>query len=535
MRPAPRSVTSRSSRGAVLAAVAVLAAACSSGGSATTSSSGRTTGSTVTTTGPAPSPKRPAALQLRPLAASRSGRARIVDDRGRDVLLRGANLNALGDYYQGDPKLPPTKAPTDGDWDAMAAHGFSVVRLLVSWSELEPTRGAFDRAYVRRIEGAIDAAAARGIYTVVDFHQDAWGKFIASPNGETCAAGGVPAIGWDGAPKWATITDGTSTCRPEGYREGAAAVSTSFRNFYRNRDGIRDAYVMTVSRLAGVLAGNPAVAGIDLFNEPNQVFGAEESIQRYTELATALVTGIRSAEGGAKAAFPHLIFLEPLVLFPLPGTMPAEGFTKDRDIVFAPHNYAEVIIKVLTVEQTFDVSAQTASARSWPLWIGEYGVFDTDRADLAILRRFGEAEDAHLAGSAEWQWRQRCGDPHTVGRPGGHFTGRQYHLTVTTCPADTSKPNDAFLRVVGRPYPRAAPGELTKVSSDAATGALTVEGKAPDRQRMRPVDLVVWVPGQAKPTATVTGLSKPTTTKVTGGWYLVAHPTGGGPYRLTVA
>ena len=89
--------------------------------------------------------------ELGPLAVARDGRPRIVDDRGRDVLLRGANLNALGDYHQDDPDLPPTRPPSADDWDRMAANGFSVVRLVVSWSALEPERGELDRAYVDRI------------------------------------------------------------------------------------------------------------------------------------------------------------------------------------------------------------------------------------------------------------------------------------------------------------------------------------------------------------------------------------------------
>ena len=33
---------------------------------------------------------------------------RIVDTAGRDVLLRGANVNSLGEYWQGVPSIPAT-------------------------------------------------------------------------------------------------------------------------------------------------------------------------------------------------------------------------------------------------------------------------------------------------------------------------------------------------------------------------------------------------------------------------------------------
>lgn len=481
--------------------------------------------------------REPAApiAELGPLSVAREGRPRIVDDRGRDVLLRGANFNALGDYYQDDPDLSPTQPPSADDWDQMAANGFSVVRLIVSWSALEPERGELDQGYVDRIRAAVDGAAARGLYTVIDFHQDAYGKYIATPDGTACPPGAEAAIGWDGAPEWATLTDDESTCRPVGYREGAPAVQAAFRNFYENTGGIRDAFVTTVARVAGEFADEPAVAGYDLLNEPNMVLPADESSARYTELAGDLVRAIRAAEFDA-GGFPHLLFLEPLVLFPLPGTMPDEGFADDRDIVFAPHNYAESIgPAILTVEQTADIDAGTARDRGWALWVGEYGIFETGDDKLDVLRRFAAAQDADLSGGAVWQWRQHCGEPHTVGTPGNVADGRVVQLNFVDCPGDRDGgPNVPFLRIVGRAYPRAAPGELTELRSDPDTGALVVAGTtASDPDADPDTELVVWVPGTGVPVARVDGLSEPTVTPVDGGAYLTATPMGT-TYRLEV-
>lgn len=84
-------------------------------------------------------------VDLLPLQTS--GR-RIVDTTGRDVLLRGANVNSLGEYWQGVPAIAPTVPLTSADWDEMAAHGFSVVRLLITWSRVELTRGVIDQSYL---------------------------------------------------------------------------------------------------------------------------------------------------------------------------------------------------------------------------------------------------------------------------------------------------------------------------------------------------------------------------------------------------
>lgn len=509
---------------AALAAGVVIAGGCTvsdDGGDEATGARARDEGS-------------PAVVELAPLSVARTGRPRIVDAHGREVLLRGANLNSLGDYHQDDPDLPPTHPPTDADWEAMAANGFSVVRLVVSWSALEPERGTLDEGYVDRIRAAVDEAADRGIYTVVDFHQDAYSRFVATPDGMTCPSGTEPAIGWDGAPEWATLTDGESTCRPPGLREGAPAVQAAFRNFYANTDGIRDAFVATVARLAGELADEPAVAGYDLLNEPNVVLPPDESSARYTELVSDLVTAVRAAEVGA-GGFPHLLFLEPMVLFPLPGTLPAEGFTDDRDIVFAPHNYAESIgPRILTVEQTADIDAATATERGWPLWIGEFGVFDTTPAKLDVLRRFAVTQDMSFAGGAAWQWRQHCGEPHSVTHPGNVVDGRIVQLNVVDCPGDRDGgPNEDFLAVIGRSYPRAAPGQLTELRSDPTSGALTVAGTATGDDRDG--ELVVWVRGGVRPhSVTADGVTVPDITPVEGGAYVTARPTAG-EYRLEIA
>ena len=127
----------------------------------------------VPATGAAPASGPPLSA-LRVVRAD-GGPTRIVDAQGRQVLLRGVNLNSLGDYWQANRRYPTVVPATDADWDRIAAQGFDVVRLLVSWSRLEPRRGVFDRAYLARVRAAVAAAKARGVYTVIDMHQDAWG------------------------------------------------------------------------------------------------------------------------------------------------------------------------------------------------------------------------------------------------------------------------------------------------------------------------------------------------------------------------
>ena len=59
---------------------------------------------------------------------------------------------------------------TDADFESMAAQGFNAVRLLVSWSRLEPTRGKVDAAYLREIRTTVRQAAEQlgGIDCIVN-------------------------------------------------------------------------------------------------------------------------------------------------------------------------------------------------------------------------------------------------------------------------------------------------------------------------------------------------------------------------------
>ncbi len=438
--------------------------------------------------------------RLVPLHAVNGDRPAIVDARGRQVTLRGQNVNSLGDYYQADPKLPPVLPVTAKDWARMQSHGFNVVRLLVSWSRLEPKRGTINRAYLRRIHRAIDAARARGIYTVIDLHQDAWGKYIASPPDVVCPAGKEPAIGWDGAPKWATITDGAETCRG-GSREDSAAVQAAFDNFYADRDGIQTALVNTWGRVAREFAGDPAVAGYDLFNEPNPGTLADAT-ERLATYYSSAIDAIRGAERARKAR-PAMIFFETTVY----GVAVEPGFTTDTNLVFEGHNYGEA------TEGIFDYFQSRADAYGTPLWIGEYGWFSEPNVTKANLGRFSAKADALLsAGEAWWQWRQACGDPHSLNNPERIPDPVLVHFQRNRCPGDQNLGIVPQWACTWRPYPRATPGRLTERRADCA-GNLTFRGTTD-----RVGTFEVWYPGRARPTVTGTNVSAITRTRVRGGW-----------------
>jgi len=475
-------------------------------------------------------------VELRPLT-TRDGR--IVDDLGRDVLLRGANVNSLGEYWQGVDGLPATLPVGDADWDAMAAHGFSAVRLLITWSRVEPERDRIDAAYLDEVDAQVTAAAARGIYTVLDMHQDAYSAFISTEDPAGCPPGTEPAKGWDGAPRWATLTDGLSTCLEGDDRNSSPAVTRAWNNFYEDRDGIRTRFAAAWAAVAARFAGRAEVAGFDLLNEPETSAPAAELTPRYEAFLRQTATAIRDAQ--ADAPFRHLLLVEPA----LPAghldhglVIPnAERIGLGTDgVVSAPHNYAESIDAGglgLTIETMMETMVGLGSARGVPTWIGEYGFWDTEPATLEKVARYAETEDRYLLGGAWWGWRQSCGDPHSVRWEDGEVVapdGAQVHLNTLDCPANTDAgPTDAFLRVLGRGYPRAVPGEPTALVSDPETGRLEVEATASADDVGE--QLLVWTPTEAAGhEVRVEGLRDLTEHPVPGGRLLTATVAAAGPY-----
>ena len=426
------------------------------------------------------------------------------------MLLRGVNLNSLGDYWQANRRYPTVVPATEVDWNRIAAQGFDVVRLLVSWSRLEPRRGVFDRAYLARVRAAVAAAKARGVYTVIDMHQDAWGKYIATPRDVTCPEGTQPAKGWDGAPRWATLTAGFDTCTPGG-REASPAAQEAWRAFYANDRGIRDELVRAWGTIARAFRTEPAVAGYDLLNEPNH--GTDDAWR--TGLATYYGEAIAAIRGAERrpGSIDHAILIEPTIYGQDPFPIRLAGGSFDDNLIFAPHNYGDSITSI-PVEGLFDYFRSISTKADTPLWIGEYGWFDESAKNTAALGRYAAKEDAIVAaGSAWWQWRQACGDPHSIGYDGARPSD-QVHFQRNGCPGDVNGGVVSDWACASRAYPQRAPGWITALASDCTARTMSVSGTTTDRGL-----LVLWYPGGDRPV-------------VTGGRARVARVRGG--YRVTV-
>lgn len=466
------------------------------------------------------------------LHASRGAHPDIYDSADRQVILRAVNYNALGDYYQDDPNVPTVFPASAQDMAEMASLGLNGIRLVLSWSALEPRRGHFSTGYINRIRTQIERARAHGLYVVLDMHQDAWGKRIATRGtGDICIPPLEPAIGWDGAPAWATFTDGLTTCRLA-KREFSPAVLQAFNNFWFNRDGIQTQFINAWQHLVRAFAGYRNVAGYDLFNEPNPGYlFLVGNITLQANFYRRLIAAIRTTEQTTPGALEHIVFFEPSIEWSFLGNTltPLPGFSADTNLVFAPHSYCGSIAITPKVSTCFSDAARHAAAYGVTFWTGEWGWYGDPRSFAAKIRSFARQADAHLVGGAMWQFKQACGDPHSIQTPGGKPPVQLIALRKTGCPGNVDlgwvQPT---ARIMSRPYPRAAPGRLTGITSDPQAATLTVTGKTD-----RPGLADIWVPQHGHTPAVGGDNINSVKIETTAGGYRI-HASVHGRYRITV-
>ena len=404
--------------------------------------------------------------------------AGIYDQSGRYIILRGVNYNVLGDYWQANPTVATQKQYEENDLKLMAGYGINCIRLLFSWSKLEPVRGQYNQQYIQEIKNVIEAAAEYNIYVLLDMHQDAYSKYIATPQSEVCEK---PNKGWDGAPEWATITDGFSTCTTDGSRESAPAVVHAWQNLWDNKNGIQDACIKAWIALVKQTANYPNVVCYDLINEQSLGYEAINiQADKLGKFYSKLTKQIREAENNSNG-FNHIVFFEMSVTWngqPIP-FIPFPDFTDDKNIIFAPHTYFEAISNQLTIEQGFDLIKTLSKIYNTNMFVGEYGFFGNPSEDVIKLKRIAKKEDEYFSGSTWWQWSQAPGDPHGISWDGTQYGNTSMHLIELDKNGNfTGNINEIYLNVLGRTRPNSICGKPIQLISNPDDGKMILQAKA---------------------------------------------------------
>ncbi len=186
----------------------------------------------------------------------------ITDDDGRALILHGLNVdgNAKGD---GLPSITREEV-----LQLSGEYGFNHARYLIFWSQTEPEQGVYDEAYLDEVQTRLDWLEEAGMKVVIDMHQDCWGDTIYQ-----LADGSDEPSGANGAPMWATVTDGEPHTQPPGMWSLCYVsddVTRAFDNFWdhEGHPELQDGYAAMWAHVVQRFSDHPAVIGYDIMNEP---------------------------------------------------------------------------------------------------------------------------------------------------------------------------------------------------------------------------------------------------------------------------
>jgi len=422
-------------------------------------------------------------------AAGPSSLPQLLDARGREVLLRGVNVDGIVDYFRNDLSLsypsgptaysagacPPDDTSVEGvrmcefDLPQMRPLGYNVVRLNLSWSLLEPQPGVIDATYVDRIAQVVGWARGQGVYVVLDMHQDAWSKYVFTPPGQTCPppTGGIR--GYDGAPQWASA-HATPACAIHGTRELDPAVQEDFQRLWSDLAGpdgvgLQEHYANVMLALAHRFVDDPTVAGYEIMNEPSPGYVAPD-VSDATELFPFYAKAINTVVHGV-TNFRQLFFVEPDVARDVSDQRtvfaPWSTYSSYQNVVYAPHVYSGVFTidalinapnpTLFPPSQGYANAVADAKALGLPLWVGEFGCGPSD--DNTLLEQYYAQQDVAGLGGALWLWKENANDA---------FPTQFWGVYGPPFGQGTLQPNR--VRITSRAYPETLAGSLLSMSYD---------------------------------------------------------------------
>ena len=120
----------------------------------------------------------------------------FVDEEGRTRIFNGMNIDdKLVNCTEFRYKLD------DEFFKKYRANGLDIIRLAITWQNLEPEPEKYNESYLKSIDEIFALAEKYGVYILLDMHQDLYSQ----NDGESVG---------DGAPSWAAVTDGAKPRMP---------------------------------------------------------------------------------------------------------------------------------------------------------------------------------------------------------------------------------------------------------------------------------------------------------------------------------
>eukprot|EP01065_Artemidia_motanka_P017140 TRINITY_DN206_c0_g2_i1.p2 TRINITY_DN206_c0_g2~~TRINITY_DN206_c0_g2_i1.p2 ORF type:complete len:521 (+),score=188.76 TRINITY_DN206_c0_g2_i1:65-1627(+) len=438
----------------------------------------------------------------------------IVDGQGRSRIFHGVNaVEKLPPFIVDYENCNRDQSLCPEDMDKLAGWGMNVIRLGVLWRGVVPEhRGGVNQTYLAQVRKVVDALEAKGIYTIIDMHQD-----VLHPR--TCG---------EGMPDWAyflamdsvghnynssfnkfphplpfKIEDDPATGLPN----LTQCQSHSFAEYYLSfesmavwkalytRPEVWEALGEHYAAVAGALADSSGVIGYELLNEP-WVTSTNRSLLSLSDKASLLGLYKACAKAIRSKDTQHIIMFEPLVLisyeeivgvttdFPEYGIEGKEF--ADREI-FAYHSYCSnnaqgtpspMWLCKLIVDSAWKGVTRNLAHLKLGGFLTEFGAAANDDDSAKLLKMQTDGADAQLQSWAYWTYRSY--DDITT----------QNKATETFYNVDGSLQLKK-IKALSRTYAHAIAGEPKSMSFDTDSGAFSLVYVAPAEPTAAATDVFV--------------------------------------------
>ena len=366
----------------------------------------------------------------------------LEDSLNRVVFLRGVDGGGRSKWspympfeYASESDFPAALASYV---DRAATWGIDSMRVPWTWAALEPTKGTYDMGWLSRYEQLVDALWAKGIYSVVDFHQDVYSECLCG-DGFPCWTIANPMPPMHDCPMWSLE-----------YLENTG-VEHAFDAFWAP-GAVQTEYLAAWDQMIKVFADKPGVVGFEPINEP-----ASGSASAGTFEETTLTDFYSMMIAHMSGLAPKVLVFVDTTGFN--GTFVETNLNRPTgNFVFAPHFYPALNASIEYVPTGLQVWSNLGAKWNVPTWVGEFGTGHGKADALAYMTAHFAAFDALGLGGAEWEYSVETtlwnGETNSlVAADGGEYP---------------------VAKAVIRPYARAVAGRSISQSYDPASGAFTL-------------------------------------------------------------
>ena len=388
----------------------------------------------------------------------------LMDSHERIAFLHGVNV--VNKQY---PYTAQGLGVSESTAKLLQKQGFNIVRLGFIWKAIEPNPGSYNDDYLASMKKTIKILAKHGIYTLIDFHQDAYsdvrGYGLGAPAWATLASSQLPNIGF-----------------PLNYLSGFKTKNVqvsdfenqAFDAFWQNKEvvsvgvGVQTLYLNMLAHVAEYFNHNPNIAGFEIMNEPfagslwkqcakNGLLSSCPSFER-----GLLTDFIKRAIFVIRAVNPKtIIWYEPNVNFGLGGKT-ALTYISNNNVGFAFHNYCNHDPKLC-----FQHALPQREQYSLPLLATEFGANSLDDMQRSKLLNLADKYQINwiywaLVNNPIYQfstWPKEL-----PGNPNNQGLVKNLHL-----PLKGSNVKWKLLGQLTRPYPQFVAGANVKFSVNPVT------------------------------------------------------------------